>query len=75
MICNNIHLTDILRVSEIKDLIWVMRYQSHLLYLPSLKVDNYMGHVATKPIFGFFDKARLNTVPKLQRLARSKGAD
>ena len=32
MICNNIYLTDILRVCEIKDLILVMRYQSHLVY-------------------------------------------
>ena len=28
MICNNNYLADILRVSEIKDLIWVMRFQS-----------------------------------------------
>ena len=54
MICNNIYLTDILRVSEIKDLIWVMRYQSPLVYLPSVKVDYYLGHAATNPIFGFF---------------------
>ena len=28
MICNNNYLVDILRVCEIKDLIWVMRFQS-----------------------------------------------
>ena len=28
MICNNNYLADILRVCEIKDLIWVMRFQS-----------------------------------------------
>ena len=29
MICNNTYLTDIQRVCEIKDLIWVIRFQSH----------------------------------------------
>ena len=33
MICNNNYLADILRVCEIKDLIWVMRFQSPLVYL------------------------------------------
>ena len=28
MVCNNNHLADILRFCEIKDLIWVMRFQS-----------------------------------------------
>ena len=32
MICNNSYFADILRVCEIKDLIWVMRFQSHLVY-------------------------------------------
>ena len=32
MICNNNYLADILRVCEIKDLIWVMRFQSPLVY-------------------------------------------
>ena len=36
MICNNNYLTDILRVFEIKDLTWVMRFQSHKVYY---KVD------------------------------------
>ena len=30
MICNNNYLADILRVCAIKDLIWVMRFQSHI---------------------------------------------
>ena len=29
MICNNTYLNDIQRVCEIKDLIWVIRFQSH----------------------------------------------
>ena len=33
MICNNNYLADILRVREIKDLIWVMRFQSPLVYI------------------------------------------
>ena len=33
MICNNEYLADILRVCEIKDLIWVMRFQSPLVYI------------------------------------------
>ena len=32
MICNNNYLADILRVCKIKDLIWVMRFQSPLVY-------------------------------------------
>ena len=32
MICNNNYLTEILRVCEIKDLIWVMLFQSPLVY-------------------------------------------
>ena len=32
MICNNNNLTDILRVYEIKDSFWVMRFQSPLVY-------------------------------------------
>ena len=32
MICNNNYLADILRVCEIKNLIWVMRFQSPLVY-------------------------------------------
>ena len=34
MIFNNNYLADILRVCEIKDLIWVMRFQSPLVYFP-----------------------------------------
>ena len=33
MICNNNYLADILRVCEIKDLIWMMRFQSPLVYM------------------------------------------
>ena len=33
MICKNNYLADILRVFEIKDLIWVMRFQSPLVYI------------------------------------------
>ena len=33
MICNSYYLADILRVCEIKDLIWVMRFQSPLVYV------------------------------------------
>ena len=36
MICNNNNLADILRVCEIKDLIWVMRFQSPLVYIEML---------------------------------------
>ena len=32
MICNNSYLAAILRVCEMKDLIWVMRFQSPLVY-------------------------------------------
>ena len=32
MICDNNYLADIFRVCEIKDLIWVMRFQSPLVY-------------------------------------------
>ena len=33
MICNNNYLADILRLCEMKDLIWVMRFQSPLVYI------------------------------------------
>ena len=33
MVSNNNNLADILRVCEIKDLIWVMRFQSPLVYV------------------------------------------
>ena len=43
MICNNNYLADILRVCEIKGLIWVMRFQSPLVYkkywLPVFNVE------------------------------------
>ena len=32
MICSNNYLADILRICEIKDLIWVMLFQSPLVY-------------------------------------------
>ena len=35
MICNNNYLAYILRICEIKDLIWVMRFQSPLVYVNS----------------------------------------
>ena len=37
MICNNNYLADILRVCEIRDLIWVMRFQS-----PKVNVDQFL---------------------------------
>ena len=37
MIWNNNDLADILRVCEIKDLIWVMRFQSPLVYVIAAK--------------------------------------
>ena len=47
MICNNNYLADILMVCEIKDLIWVMRFQSPLVYLENLLIiDNpYFGQM------------------------------
>ena len=44
MIRNNYYLADILRVCEIKDLIWVMRFQSPLVYnvIYSLGNCNYI---------------------------------
>ena len=33
MICNKNYLADILRVCELKDIIWVMRFQSPLVYI------------------------------------------
>ena len=36
MICNKIYLADILRVCEIKDLIWVMRFKV-LKYIIQIK--------------------------------------
>ena len=33
MICNNKYLAGFLRVCEIKDLIWVMRFQSPWVYI------------------------------------------
>ena len=38
MICNN-NFADILRVCEIKDLIWVMRFQCPLVYLKSSRLS------------------------------------
>ena len=40
MICNNNYLADILRVCEMKDLFWVMRFQSPLVY-----IDWVMGYL------------------------------
>ena len=42
MIRSNNYLADILRVCEIKDLIWAMRFQSPLVYLesPSLHLQS-----------------------------------
>ena len=38
MVCNNNYLADILRVCEIKDLIWVMRFQSPKVYY-NVRID------------------------------------
>ena len=41
MICNNNYLADILRVCDIKDLIWVMRFKSPLVYFGDiLNINN-----------------------------------
>ena len=43
MICNNNYLTDIPRVCKIKDLIWVMRFQSpfvFFVYCPAIVPAN-----------------------------------
>ena len=42
MICNNNYLADILRVCEIKDLIWVMRFQSPLVYIVFRDKSHYL---------------------------------
>ena len=42
MICNNNYLADILRVCEIKDLIWVMLFQS-----PQVYVERQVAKVAS----------------------------
>ena len=39
MIRNDNYLAGILRVCEIKDLIWVMRFQSPLVYLNKPSID------------------------------------
>ena len=39
MICNNNYLADILRVCKIKDLIWVMPFQSPLVYVYDAMCD------------------------------------
>ena len=39
MICNKNYLADILRVCEIKDLIWVMRFRSPLVYIHAAVPD------------------------------------
>ena len=53
MVCNNSYLADILRVCEIKDLIWVMRFQSPLVYVlyPAMKyfIGN-KGHIYEKKV-------------------------
>ena len=51
MICNNNYLADILRVCEIKDLIWVMRFQSPLVY---------KGRTALFDIYYHLDESVLN---------------
>ena len=43
MICKNYYLADILRVFEIKDLIWVMRFQSPLVYIYILAVTVFVS--------------------------------
>ena len=39
MICSNNYLADILRVCEIKDLIWAMRFQSPQVYVHPVRHD------------------------------------
>ena len=51
MICNNNYLADIGRACDIKDLIWVMRFQSPLVYLIKYVLDINIGS---------FDKTLLN---------------
>ena len=43
MKCNNNFLADILRICEIKDFIWVMRFQSPWVYMPKTrsKLDRF----------------------------------
>ena len=48
MICNNIFFADILRVCEIKDLIWVMRFKSPLVYEPVHEISNVMVCATSK---------------------------
>ena len=48
MICNNNYLADILRVCEIKDLIWVMmRFQNPLVYNISKDLSSVMLRIST----------------------------
>ena len=53
MICNNNYLADIIRVCEIKDLIWVMRFQSPLVYVRQ-KVTLLRSYSLTKRMDGLF---------------------
>ena len=56
MICNNNYLADILRVCEIKDLIWVMRFQSPLVYIEDVHLL-FCAHLIY--IFSFFTGVEL----------------
>ena len=70
MICNNNYLADILRVCEIKDLIWVMRFQSPLVYncccFDSDNLLRFMKMVKCLSIFTAFLKKR-NFISKIRR--------
>ena len=45
MICDNNYLADILRVCKIKDLTWVMRFYSPLVYRGSYMSANVLLHL------------------------------
>ena len=56
MLCNNNYLADILRVCEIKDLIWVMRFQSPLVYIDTFKLPG--TYTKQKSVCFFVDTCR-----------------
>ena len=58
MICKNYYLADILRLFEIKDLIWMMRFQSPLVY-----EENFIEK-STKMQGPFFKAPPVNLINK-----------
>ena len=62
MICNSYYLANILRVCEIKDLIWVMRFQSPLVYdeFDLIIIKNatafLLGHLSNRLNVSFCDR-------------------